>query len=216
MTTPLGLAFAAAPRLVLFGQRRPAAAPRPRPGVALSHRYRCHRLQPQLAAQTGRAAAASRGAAGVLERVNNQEDKTAAVRELLLSAEAPPPSAYDTAWVAMVPAPAGSAPAPRYPGCVDWILRSQRRDDGSWGPGDPSLRKDALSSTLACVLALRKWGAGGDAIEIGIRSAAGRRLCVMLSSLHAPECRTRSHAPSPPAPAPLLQGSVSSGTTGPA
>ena len=174
MTTPLGLAFAAAPRLALFGQRRPAAAPRPRPGVALSHRYRCHRLQPQLAAQTGRAAAASRGAAGVLERGTKQKDRTVAIRERLLSGEAPLPSAYDTAWVAMVPAPApapaGSAPAPRYPGCVDWVLRSQRRDDGSWGGGDPSLRKDALSSTLACVLALTTWGVGGDAVARGILS----------------------------------------------
>ena len=60
-------------------------------------------------------------------------------------------------------------PAPRYPGCLDWILRSQRRDDGSWGGGDPSLRKDALSSTLACVLALTTWGVGGDAVARGIR-----------------------------------------------
>jgi len=86
----------------------------------------------------------------------------------------------------MVPAPAGSAPAPRYPGCVDWILRSQRRDDGSWGPGDPSLRKDALSSTLACVLALRKWGAGGDAIERGLRFIGRNWSCVTDDSCDAP------------------------------
>ena len=134
--------------------------------------HRCRR-EPQLSVQPrARAHAARRGAAGVLERGNKQEDRAAAIRERLLSGEAPAPSpsAYDTAWVAMVPAPAGSAPAPRYPGCVDWILRSQRRDDGSWGPGDPSLRKDALSSTLACVLALTTWGVGGDAVARGILS----------------------------------------------
>ena len=38
---------------------------------------------------------------------------------------------YDTAWVAMVPAP-GSPQASRFPQCVDWILRNQR-GDGSWG-----------------------------------------------------------------------------------
>ena len=193
MTTPLGLAFAAAPRLALFGQRRPAAAPRPRPGVALSHRCR-HLIKPQLAVQpcarrTGSPAAAIRGgAAEVLERVTKPEDKTAAIRERLLRGEAPPPSAYDTAWVAMVPAPApapaGSPPAPRYEGCVDWILRSQRLDDGSWGPGgDPSLRKEALSSTLACVLALATWGVGGDAVARGTRSRS-RRPPAMSSSLY--------------------------------
>ena len=177
--TPLGLSLSA-PHLALFGHRA-TAAPRPRLGVALappqSHRCR-HLIKPQLAVQpcarrTGSPAAAIRGgAAEVLERVTKPEDKTAAIRERLLRGEAPPPSAYDTAWVAMVPAEAGSPPAPRYPGCVDWILRSQRRDDGSWGPGsgDPSLRKDALSSTLACVLALATWGVGGDAVARGILS----------------------------------------------
>ena len=165
----------AAPHLALFGHR--AAAPRPRSGVARPppQSHRCRR-KPLLAVQsrtrpTG-SPAASRGAAGVLERGTKQKDRMVAIRERLLSGEAPLPSAYDTAWVAMVPAPApaGSAPAPRYPGCVDWILRSQRRDDGSWRPGDPSLRKDALSSTLACVLALTTWGVGGDAVARGILS----------------------------------------------
>jgi len=174
----------AAPHLALFGHR--AAAPRPRSGVARPppQSHRCRR-KPLLAVQsrtrpTG-SPAASRGAAGVLERGTKQKDRTVAIRERLLSGEAPLPSAYDTAWVAMVPAPAraGSPPAPQYPGCVDWVLQSQRRDDGSWGPGDPSLRKDALSSTLACVLALTTWGVGGDAVARGIRLSdpfpAGRR-----------------------------------------
>jgi len=68
---------------------------------------------------------------------------------------------------------------------VDWVLQSQRRDDGSWGPGgdDPSLRKDALSSTLACVLALATWGVGGDAVARGTRSRS-RRPPAMSSSLY--------------------------------
>ncbi|RLN29794.1 ent-kaur-16-ene synthase, chloroplastic-like [Panicum miliaceum] len=150
--------------------------------------HRCRR-KPQLSVQPRArrigSHAARRGAAGVLEPGNKQEDRAAAIRERLLSAEAPPPSAYDTAWVAMVPA-AGSPPAPRYPGCVDWILRSQRRDDGSWGPGDPSLRKDALSSTLACVLALRTWGAGGDAVAKGLRFIGRNWSCVTDGSCNAP------------------------------
>ena len=209
------LSLATSLHLALFGQRCPAAR-RPRSVAARapppqSHRFRRQpqlSLQPPRAGRTAGSHAGRRAAAGVLARRQKhaQEDRATAIRERLLGAEALPPSAYDTAWVAMVPAPAGSGspPAPRYPGCVDWILRNQRRDDGSWGPGDPSLRKDALSSTLACVLALRKWGAGGDTVERGTlptsHSAAGRRLCIMPSSLHAP----------------LLQGSVSSGATGPA
>ncbi|CAN6329010.1 unnamed protein product [Urochloa humidicola] len=100
--------------------------------------------------------------------------------QLLVNAE--PPSAYDTAWVAMVPAaaaPAGSTsssspPAPRFPQCVDWILRNQR-GDGSWGAGagaaagEPSIRKDAFSSTMACVLALTTWGVGDEHVARGLR-----------------------------------------------
>ncbi|RLN30469.1 ent-kaur-16-ene synthase, chloroplastic-like [Panicum miliaceum] len=190
--TPLGLALAA-PHLSILGHRSPAA-PRPRSGVARAppQSHRCRRM-PQLsvqprAQQTG-SHAARRGGAGVLERDDKQEVRATAIREWLLSAEAPPPSAYDTAWVAMVPAPAGSTPAPRYPQCVDWILRNQRHgdDDGSWGPGgDPSLRKDPLSSTLACVLALTTWGAGGDAVARGLRFIGRNWSCVTDGSCDAP------------------------------
>jgi len=97
------------------------------------------------------------------------------IREQLVSAEPPPPppSAYDTAWVAMVPAP-GSLQVPHFPQCVDWILRNQR-GDGSWGPqagsgdGPWSLGKDSLSSTMACVLALRTWGVGDEHVGKGLR-----------------------------------------------
>nr|XP_021842424.1 ent-kaur-16-ene synthase, chloroplastic-like [Spinacia oleracea] len=67
-------------------------------------------------------------------------------------------SAYDTAWVAMVPSPA-TPNTPCFPGrSVDWILENQLCD-GSWGLldyRDASLVKDSLSSTLACVLALKR------------------------------------------------------------
>ncbi|CAO2141182.1 unnamed protein product [Urochloa humidicola] len=92
------------------------------------------------------------------------------IREQLTTsaAESLPASAYDTAWVAMVPAPMAVA-TPRFPGCVHWILHNQRTD-GSWGAyEDPSLCKDALLSTLACVLALTTWGTGDDHVIKGLR-----------------------------------------------
>ncbi|CAL1371739.1 unnamed protein product [Linum trigynum] len=62
----------------------------------------------------------------------------------------------------MVPSP---AVAPCFPDSLKWVLENQR-EDGSWGlPAHSrpiSLTKDALSSTLASVLALKRWGVGGD------------------------------------------------------
>ncbi|GMY33123.1 ent-kaurene synthase, chloroplastic-like isoform X1 [Fagus crenata] len=77
-------------------------------------------------------------------------------------------SSYDTAWVAMVPCP-NSPPAPFFPQCVNWLLDNQLRD-GSWGlPNrDPFLVKDALLSTLACILPLKQWGAGEEQVNKGL------------------------------------------------
>ncbi|KAL8147274.1 ent-kaurene synthase-like 1 isoform X1 [Apium graveolens] len=76
-------------------------------------------------------------------------------------------SAYDTAWVAMVPSP-HSSQSPCFSSCIDWILRNQL-NDGSWGLPQQSVRwlKDDLSSTLACVLALKRWGVGQEQINKG-------------------------------------------------
>ncbi|KAL0393923.1 UNVERIFIED_CONTAM: Cis-abienol synthase, chloroplastic [Sesamum latifolium] len=81
------------------------------------------------------------------------------------------PSAYDTAWVAMVPARGYSgSKQPCFPQCLDWIMENQN-PDGSWGlqcPGHPLLVKDSLSCTLACVLALRKWDVGQQLVQRGL------------------------------------------------
>ncbi|CAN6342768.1 unnamed protein product [Urochloa humidicola] len=111
--------------------------------------------------------------------------------QLLLNAELLPPplpSAYDTAWVAMVPSASlvsssSSPPAPRFPQCVDWILRNQR-GDGSWGAGvggEPSLRRDTLSSTMACVLALATWGVGDVHVAEGLRFIGENSACATTS-----------------------------------
>ncbi|WOL15867.1 hypothetical protein Cni_G24648 [Canna indica] len=94
---------------------------------------------------------------GSIERIKEQFQK------IQLS-----PSSYDTAWVAMVPSPVSSK-NPCFPDCVDWILENQH-SDGSWGlhHSHPSLIKDGLSSTLACILALQRWKAGQKHVKKGL------------------------------------------------
>lgn len=77
------------------------------------------------------------------------------------------PSAYDTAWVAMVPSQEYSD-RPSFPQCVDWIMKNQN-PNGSWGlnPGHPFMLKDSLSCTLACLLALAKWNIGNKQVKRG-------------------------------------------------
>ncbi|KAM5586881.1 ent-kaur-16-ene synthase, chloroplastic-like [Rosa sericea] len=77
-------------------------------------------------------------------------------------------SSYDTAWVAMVPSP-NSEKEPFFPECVNWLLDNQLHD-GSWGPPNlhQLLTKDALSSTLACILALKQWSVGEKQINKGM------------------------------------------------
>ncbi|KAH6777168.1 Terpenoid cyclases/Protein prenyltransferases superfamily protein [Perilla frutescens var. frutescens] len=77
-------------------------------------------------------------------------------------------STYDTAWVAMVPSPTSSE-EPCFPHCLNWLLENQCHD-GSWARPHhhPLLKKDVLSSTLACILALQKWGVGVEQINRGL------------------------------------------------
>nr|GEU42804.1 ent-kaur-16-ene synthase, chloroplastic-like [Tanacetum cinerariifolium] len=77
-------------------------------------------------------------------------------------------SSYDTAWVAMVPSP-NSPTSPYFPKCLNWLMNNQLHD-GSWGlpNSDHPLLKDTLSSTLACIVALKRWNVGEDQINKGL------------------------------------------------
>ncbi|CAO2143585.1 unnamed protein product [Urochloa humidicola] len=164
--TLLGLA---SPRLPLFARNsstasRPGVQPvLPRPRRLLSSDF-----PQQLSIQSRRPVQTVRNSSSSSTQVKDLESR---IRENLTSAAVDPlpPSAYNTAWVAMVPAEA-FPPAPRFPGCVRWILHNQHAD-GSWG-ADPSLCKEALLSTLACVLALTTWGAGDNHVAKGLRFIA--------------------------------------------
>ncbi|XP_022734361.1 ent-kaur-16-ene synthase, chloroplastic [Durio zibethinus] len=95
-------------------------------------------------------------------------------------------SSYDTAWVAMVPSPS-SPQNPCFPGCLKWLLDNQL-SDGSWGPSrrDPLLTKDILSSTLACVLALRRWDVGEEQMTKGLQFIESHFASVSDESQHTP------------------------------
>ncbi|KAI0523381.1 hypothetical protein KFK09_005776 [Dendrobium nobile] len=74
-------------------------------------------------------------------------------------------SAYDTAWVAMVPGAGGSGP--RFPSSLQWIIDNQL-DDGSWGDQGLFSAHDRIISTLACVVALRFWNLYRDQCQKGL------------------------------------------------
>ncbi|KAL5211737.1 hypothetical protein ABZP36_022584 [Zizania latifolia] len=69
-------------------------------------------------------------------------------------------SAYDTAWVALVPRQEGGD-GPQFPATVRWIVGSQL-PDGSWGDAALFSAYDRTINTLACVVALTKWSLERD------------------------------------------------------
>ncbi|EOA34402.1 hypothetical protein CARUB_v10021930mg [Capsella rubella] len=68
------------------------------------------------------------------------------------------PSPYDTAWLAMIED--DGTQTPMFQGCLDWILSNQNVVEGLWGRHQDDNGDETLTSTLACVVALRKWHIG--------------------------------------------------------
>ncbi|KAG9133783.1 hypothetical protein Leryth_018398 [Lithospermum erythrorhizon] len=81
------------------------------------------------------------------------------------------PSAYDTAWLSMIEdhEKQEHGKIPLFKCCLDWILNNQK-GLGFWGEsfddGFPTI--DSLPATLACMVALTKWGLGSQNIQKGI------------------------------------------------
>ncbi|XP_022715921.1 (E,E)-geranyllinalool synthase-like [Durio zibethinus] len=81
------------------------------------------------------------------------------------------PSAYDTAWLAMVPAEYSNqtCSVPMFKNCLDWVVNNQT-EEGYWGErdahGNPTI--ESLPATLACVIALKKWNVGNRNIKLGL------------------------------------------------
>ncbi|CAA3015219.1 terpene synthase [Olea europaea subsp. europaea] len=74
--------------------------------------------------------------------------------------------AYDTAWLAMIPADPIENNSPMFKNCLTWILENQK-EGGFWGETDeeglPTI--ETLPATLACMVALKTWNVGQEKIE---------------------------------------------------
>ncbi|KAF8026571.1 hypothetical protein BT93_F3150 [Corymbia citriodora subsp. variegata] len=74
--------------------------------------------------------------------------------------------------------------SPRFPRSLSWLLNNQL-PDGSWGLPDrhPLLIKEALLSTLACVIALKQWGVGERQINCGFEQHTPIGFNILLSGM---------------------------------
>lgn len=77
------------------------------------------------------------------------------------------PSAYETAWLSMIPHDAHTQ-KPMFKSCLEWVLNNQK-EGGFWGElnhdGFPTI--DTLPATLACLVALKTWNVGEQHIIKG-------------------------------------------------
>ena len=77
------------------------------------------------------------------------------------------PSAYETAWLAMVP-DTKKYNQPMFNSCLAWVLNNQK-EGGFWGEhyGEGVPTVDTLPATLACMVVLRTWNVGEENIRKG-------------------------------------------------
>ncbi|XP_044495338.1 (E,E)-geranyllinalool synthase isoform X2 [Mangifera indica] len=77
-------------------------------------------------------------------------------------------SAYDTAWLAMIP-DSNEPFRPMFKDCLNWVLDNQRQE-GWWGVcdshGNPTI--ESLSATLVCIIVLKQWNVGKANIDKGL------------------------------------------------
>ncbi|KAH9321015.1 hypothetical protein KI387_015654, partial [Taxus chinensis] len=76
------------------------------------------------------------------------------------------PSAYDTAWIARIPA-IDNPSQPQFPQTLKWVVCNQLAD-GSWEEESFYFPYDRLVSTLSCVITLRIWKVEETQVQKGI------------------------------------------------
>ncbi|KAH9321010.1 hypothetical protein KI387_015649 [Taxus chinensis] len=76
------------------------------------------------------------------------------------------PSAYDTAWIARIPA-IDNPSQPQFPQTLKWVVSNQLAD-GSWEEESFYFPYDRLLSTLSCVITLRIWKIEENQVQKGI------------------------------------------------
>ncbi|KAH7545954.1 hypothetical protein FEM48_Zijuj01G0149000 [Ziziphus jujuba var. spinosa] len=78
------------------------------------------------------------------------------------------PSAYETAWLAMIP-DSHQNMNPMFMSCLNWVLNNQQ-EEGFWGDCDSHGNStiECLTSTLACIIALKRWNVGAKMIDKGL------------------------------------------------
>ncbi|KAK8580686.1 hypothetical protein V6N13_143751 [Hibiscus sabdariffa] len=108
-----------------------------------------------------------------ISKVSNIEASVKEIKEEMLSGMDPyslvSASAYDTAWLAMVPIDSDRT-CSMFKECLEWVANNQTKE-GYWGEcvdanGVPTI--DSLPATLACLIALHKWNVGANNIKRGV------------------------------------------------
>ncbi|MBA0836701.1 hypothetical protein Goarm_008896, partial [Gossypium armourianum] len=103
-----------------------------------------------------------------LSKVSNIEALVKQIKEEILPDIDPysfvSASAYDTAWLAMVPADSDQT-CPMFKECLEWVVNNQTKE-GCWGKCVDAI--DTLSATLACVIAIHMWSIGANNIKRGL------------------------------------------------
>ena len=81
------------------------------------------------------------------------------------------PSAYDTAWLAMIP-DTDEPLKPMFKNCLDWVVHNQN-NEGFWGDCDayglPNI--ECVPATIACMVALKRWNVGEVNLHKGEKHA---------------------------------------------
>lgn len=105
--------------------------------------------------------------------ISSVETQVKTIKEMMFSENIDPyqfvsPSAYDTAWLAIIPDSHHQNMKPMFQNCLNWVLNNQKQQ-GFWGECDshgmPSI--ECLIATLACIIALKKWDVGSEMIDKG-------------------------------------------------